>query len=699
MGRSWGCAVTTAVAFFFVAAAFQMAPRPRLDGAALRAAEVAPLLDDILPFPAPAAAETPTSGFHTLPSLQCRRHGSGSGDSSGGDDRPSAARGPGWVLVANASARPVFIPYAPGTCAAPLTDAFQLQYLANPGHTDKIFHTSGASTHVDVGGDVRGEYEWAGNTLLSWGALHARDRAAVGGEVTADWFSPQPCAQRTSGPSRPSLLCEEQLVRHLGQHRGSRVGRVDRWVGVYDVAVITRGTLGWALDPRAYVVASDDTVSAAAGGDTPALVTYADGSGATRPVLVGEAGLLSLGRAALADPSWFGPSVPGGVHAVVKLQMTEGSLVQPRKPWKLHALNARVKGTSWLADVAYALCLPPVESFVADAGLCSGMPRRPPPPPVSLSADGKQVTEQLNLAAGPFQTFGHSQSSAPSLTSVSVRWQVSPPSGPVAPALPCNLPRDLKWYDKRRQPIWLLGRGEREVPRAGWSANPAEAELARRLGSCAYTDFRRDLTVQTKWPEALSDRAEALSQQYSREVFHVHPPAAPPASDTDLILAGLVVVPEAVALLLLLLQPAPPSDSATRAGRARHLTCAVLIVGAGLLSLLGVGFLDAQEHAGSSWRAAALRLETRIAANETEQASTSGQQIDYTGRQVWHVESLIMVARPGYRPSVTRPLFIGMSVAYGLLTGVVIAKGVWGWYIGRRAAAAATESPLACLKD
>lgn len=696
MGWSWGYALASATTFFVVAAALQTSPHRQskpslLNEAAVRAAATSPPLPATLAFPLSAGGNTSAGRFHTLPSLQCQLHGSSGGGNGSGNHGTAGGSDPGWVLVANESARPVVIPYAPGTCATPLSDAFQLLYLAAPVHVDATFSPSGASTNVDVGGNITGEYEWAGNTFLSWGAHTARNRVPVGGEVTADWYSPQPCATRSGGPPPGGLLCEEQLVRLLGQHRGSRGGRVDRWVGIFDVALITRGTLGWALDPNAYVVASGDAVSFAAGGATPALVTYTDASGVRRPVLIGEAGLLSLGRAALADPSWLGPSVPGGIAAIVELQTTEDSIVQRKVQWMMKVglandpRNQSAHSTPWLQEVAYALCVPPVGSFIGDAGLCAGVPPRKPTPSVTLSADGEQVVERLDMAARPFR----------GQTGVAVSWTVNPPARLVVPAPLCEFPPKLMWNDVRRQPIWLLGRGDREVPRAGWSTNPAEADLARRLESCRYTAFREDLASGTKWPVSLTDRAAELAQEYRRDLFLVDPPEAP-ATDIDIVLAALVVVPEAVALLLHLLQPAHPPSTGARRGRVRRGLSVGFIISAGVLSLLAIGFLDAQEQSGASWRAAALRLETRIAANETEQASMSGQQIDYTGRPVWYVESLFLVARPGYRPAVTRRLLIVLSFLYGILSVVVVVNGLRRWW---RADVGAAEDPEAAAAE
>lgn len=98
---------------------------------AAAATAAAPL---VIPFPSPTAG--PTEGrFHTLPSLQCRVHpaaSEGISPDSATVVNPYGQGGTGWLLRANATAKPVVILYGAGTCSSPLNDGFHLSYLAAP---------------------------------------------------------------------------------------------------------------------------------------------------------------------------------------------------------------------------------------------------------------------------------------------------------------------------------------------------------------------------------------------------------------------------------------------------------------------------------------------------------------------------------------------------------------------------------------
>ncbi|OSX74972.1 hypothetical protein BU14_0259s0007 [Porphyra umbilicalis] len=702
MARQWGlgaavaasaaataAAATTAVAVAAAAAALLGAaprsavPAAALDGAAVHAAggpAAAAGLATTIPFPVPAGG-APVGRLHTLPSLQCRLHGNGGG----------GRRGPGWTLVANASAADVFIPYAPGTCAAPLTDAFQLQYLAAPGRTSAAFIMPPASTAVETGGNVSAEYEWAGNALSIQGARVAKRQPPVGGELAAEGFYPHPCAGRKA-PRSAGLLCAEEAVRQLALHRNSRSGSVLRYVGAYDVAAITRVTSGWALDAAAFTVGAEDTLSAV---DGPALATYTDAAGATRPVLIGEAALLSRGRAALADPAWLAAAAaPGGLDVNVTLRSYVDARVARRTTWAFPPLrgrggdaNARAGGAAagaWLGEIATALCAPPISSFVTDAGVCAGVARQSPPPPVSLTADGELVSGRLGLDARA--TRGH--------TEAAVVWATRRASrvAPVAPP-PCARVRLPRWDEPWREPIWLLGRGDREVPHAGAAAATAEAALAARLGACRYAPAVSGGDGPSRWRGDLHRRARRLTRAYERELFADDAPKDP-VSNAELLLAVLVVVPEVLALVVLLVTPSSPATPSDWVGLARYAAILALVAAAGAVSLLGIGFLDAQERRGSAWRAATVRMDTRLVAAATESPKTLASAVDYTGRRVWHVESLILIARPGYRSSVTRRLLAGMGAVYGALVVVVVAKLVTVYVARRGTSAGAAEAAL-----
>lgn len=144
-----------------VALALAVAAAPRPVWAAHSASASGPVTISFPPPPARALS----GRLHTLPALQCRLHPSRPGSASPDPDAeftPYGQSGTGWVLEANAGAPKVVIPYGAGTCASPLTDAFQPEYLAALAEIHKAWFIS-ASPIMMTGGVVRDEFEWAGN--------------------------------------------------------------------------------------------------------------------------------------------------------------------------------------------------------------------------------------------------------------------------------------------------------------------------------------------------------------------------------------------------------------------------------------------------------------------------------------------------------------------------------------------------------
>lgn len=278
-----------------------------------------------IPFPSPPPG--PEVGrFHTLPALRCWLHPPRS-DGASPDPRavasPAAGGSTGWVLRANDSAPPVCVPYAPGTCASPLADTEQLEYLAAPAEADipapRGWEAFLSSTNVTSGGDVAAEFEWAGNPVHAFASIAATLHRPAAGEVASEWFRPHPCGGARKRPGQ-GLVCEDEVARLLTLHRNQRFGQVKRHAGLFDVLSMTRMTDGMALDEHPTVVAPWDAVSTASSAELPSLLMYTPRTGQTRPVLVGEAALLSLGCGIMVDPSWLGDSFPGGLNARVEFE-------------------------------------------------------------------------------------------------------------------------------------------------------------------------------------------------------------------------------------------------------------------------------------------------------------------------------------------------------------------------------------------
>lgn len=75
-----------------------------------------------------------------------------------------------------------------------------------------------------------------------------------------------------------------------------------------------------------------------------------------------------------------------------------------------------------------------------------------------------------------------------------------------------------------------------------------------------------------------------------------------------------------------------------------------------------MGYLDQPEQAGHAWRAAVVRHSRSIPANRTEELSEHVADRDYCGRVTVDAETLLIVARTGYRPRLTRLLLVIVGV-------------------------------------
>lgn len=662
--------VTAAAAAAVTTAAPAPTPPPATAHAAVAAGRPV-----TIPFPSPPAGVA-RGRLHTLPALQCRLHPTTPDGASPDPDavaNPFGRGGTGWVLRANGSAPDVVIPYGGGTCATPLSDAFQLEYLAAPDEMAREWYGN-ASTDVATGEEAGAEFEWAGYAFDENIAINAVwANKGPNGAAAADYFRPHPCA---SAGEQSGVLCADEVARLLTAQRNQRAGVVERHRGLFDVLAVSRVTTGVVLanTTSGYAVAALDRVSGLSGQDGFAIATYTTRDNDTRPVLVGEAALLSLGRGILADPSWLGASFPSGLNASVTQHVLRHEFVQRSAEWSMRHGSEATNSSRWLPEIASILCLPPVPSFVVSRRLCEGVEMPPPSGRASLRAGGRPVAVTLGVGDGRYQ----------GVPEVSTGWVLSPPQQPIS-AAPCPAFGNATFDNARlRQPLWLLGRGSRELHTTG-PGGETELALARNLSSCAYNGTRTDISLNQLATPGTTALMADLAQRYRRDLFHKAPPLIP-VSNSAIILAMLVLVPEAVAVLLLL----PARHDAPEHGlswRWRTGLKVALVVMAGAVALVGIGYLDSQERTGHAWRAATVRTGTRIAVNVTEQPYASYDEIDYRGRMTMHTESLILVARTGYRPRLTRQLLLGCAITYALMIVAVLVQALAEEWRRRRARA------------
>lgn len=673
-------AVTLAVA---VVEAAVLHRRPTAGAGVTAAARraVKPARLEVIHFPSPSHG--PLVGrFHELPSLQCRVHPPAAGGASPDSNavrNPYGGESTGWAMKVSRTADEVIIPYGSGTCDSPLNDEFQLAVVANFEQMSKKWSISRDAEMPPGEAVAGGAFIWAGNAFdarMSWRAMLG---SVSEGRLRSHFFRKLDCAAR---PTQSALVCEDEIVRLLSLHRNQVAGGMQRQRGLYDVLTVERATDGVVIDTAGKVVAAVDRVSNAAGTDKSgniSVLLYETRNGDKRPVLAGEAALLSLGRAVLADPSRLGRFKQLTLSASVELEVGRGENTEERMTWSLSPGTATTNSSAWLQEVAKIMCTPPMASFVVDGGYCDGAKER-------LSADqrfpilagGSPVPAAQGLSGGHFADWSETR----------LAWLIKSSKEAVNLTACESLSSDISAW----QPIWLLGRGDREVHATGL----AERELAGNLFSCAFNGTRWDLTFPNMEVDGVALTSQ-LSQEYRRDIFGVDPPADP-ASDASLLLAVLVVVPEAAVIVQLLLRrhfppPLRPRLRPRPRWYWREGASLAVAIAAGAVALVGVGFVDRQEQLGHAWRAAAVRHSRRIPANQSEHLTS--MSVDYFGRIVYDSETLIVIARTGYRPGLTRWLLIGSVVAFAMLTvGVLLRSAVAAWQFERLDGGAVADSRM-----
>lgn len=499
------------------------------------------------------------------------------------------------------------------------------------------------------------------------------------------------------GQQQQQLLQEAAVLRSLTLQRNSVAGSVHRRVGVYDVLALSRVAVGLCQTADCGDLSALNVLGSRAGDyynttHLP-LLTHTDAaSGGRRPVAMADEDLLALGRAVVANPAWLGGAPESwairagfSLHAYSRVGLAGSPPVRADPlgaPWRRHtvwnpadgrpaAVAARAK---WLQAVAWVWCRPPADSFVVkDLGrLCGG------------GAGGE------GAGAGAGGRGGVKAGTATSMVDYTTEWTFDPnhhEAGGRAPALqqppatrlpPCNFTAK-PWHvsDPVTRLGWLLGRSSREVS----PASAAEVALARSIAACAHPlrpaprAAPAEVLPRIKWLSisrlaASREEVQTLSQRYDRSVWGSEPPAEP-ASNSAVILAFVVVVPEGVALASLLLR----ARAWGRADRA----AVVLTFLAGLVSTAGLVALTVEEAAGRAWRGASLRDE--LAATFPAGAPLAAMTQPLTGVPLYRVETLYLAARLGYRVRLLTALTAAVAAVYAAIfvaMAVVAVRRRWG---------------------
>lgn len=321
-----------------------------------------------LPFDAAAAVGggPPLGRFETLPSLQCDVR-----------SRVGADSCRGVSFRANRSASPEFVPIGVGTCDAPVRIAHLpdvVSGLDNATLRHKNCTTRSALRPTKV--DLR-------TTPVHYDAL-------------------------PSDGGNGRLAYEEDVARLLTMQRNTSSGFVLRQTAVFDVIAVTRETVGICDDEYCNTVFAADLVSGSEAEENgthhifPIVSFRPPGFDTPLPVLAGDEGLLSQGRAVTTDPGWLlrDPAWRSYMAGDADVHLLVDPSAQPSNTlpdglrsarWSLGANSSYSELPSpWLRAITYVFCQPPATSFVRHPELlCEGLVR---PTPHEQSGRGQGVS-------------------------------------------------------------------------------------------------------------------------------------------------------------------------------------------------------------------------------------------------------------------------------------------------------------------
>lgn len=644
----------------------------------------------------PLAFPTPTNAslgaFHLLTALQCKTTSQVAKDDGGS-----------------------------AVCVSPITDATARETWEPVNGAASSAGTGVTTTEDRAEGEVIGRRsDW-----LHWGEQLARLRNFdVAGRIVhgikLNPMLPEGGGDDGDTASNSQLLQEQAVLRMLTLQRNSMSGSIVRLAGLYDVLAISRVTVGVCQTLECGDLSAINVVGSRKGdyyNDTHLpLLTYTDASGVATPISMADEDLLSLGRAAVVDPAWLDPASSTNEPAAAAdswafragftLKATDtvesaGAppvVTNPLGPeWNAHSMwdpadrstTASAGREKWLQAVAHVICQPPASSFV--------------------TADGDRLCRRNGVDGGD----GDANHGTPYKTVIhSAFWTWDPdhwvhhsegrPDQARFSDLPAcafsNTARNWSVQDPVVRPAWLTGHSSRELnPRS-----PAEVALARSITPCAYplavqTDetaaqasgtvpslSTAEVLPRIMWsPDAryalTREATRALAQRYDRSAWGVAPPPDP-ASVTVIILAVIVVLPEAIAIIAMLLS--------TRLWGAREVVALTIISLGGLLSTLGLVSLTIEEAAGARWRGMSVRDELTATLPGWDQVARVYRSLE--GAPLVRVQTLYLGARSGYRVQLLAGLTIAVGAVYLALFLAITSVALRGQWRRRKSAVPAS---------
>ncbi|GAB0491668.1 hypothetical protein MMPV_002922 [Pyropia vietnamensis] len=158
----------------------------------------------------------------------------------------------------------------------------------------------------------------------------------------------------------------------------------------------------------------------------------------------------------------------------------------------------------------------------------------------------------------------------------------------------------------------------------------------------------------------------ALAHTYDKSVWSVQAPAEP-ASVSDMVLAAIISLPEVGGLLAMWLMTAAVSWDVNR------VCIFLLLLGLGIVSLSASWRLMAMERAGKAWRASAWRSAILARLPWAVDAATEPRD-GLAGAVIVQQESVLLIARNGFRPATTTALASALTLLYVVVALPLLAR-------------------------
>lgn len=496
-------------------------------------------------------------------------------------------------------------------------------------------------------------------------------------------------------PEEDLVIPDELLVANgLALYRNSLAGSVAHSFGtqVLKVLGVSNLRLGICLDAACAAPVAVDTTRTApvisadedggggggsGGGSAEApfvgtpIITHVGVDGVARPVSMGHAGLLSLGRAPLESPTFFVTTPPSVLETELDATLTfkYGNPIavsqaddhgpQGRWQWRLGgSASAGAPASESRPSFSWADFVSSVIGLNSQAYLL---------PQASWPWLDDWPLEQMTwtVDAGPVKVANRSNLTRPP-------WPAAdePPGladdAPLPSVEGINAPREINPASTAEARLAAA------LPqRLALTRSPATMTAAGRTASAAAVGRRMLPRIQRD----VAARISAQSYDYDASVWGTYRQPPPMVSVGDMILAAVVVLPEVGALVGLLLT-APVARS------GRHFVVFHLVYWAGLLSLISVWALVKSEGMLASWKR--VHESYVLSAVLPDGIDTVSNRSEGLAGSVLMLESSLLIARAGWhRLGTVRAVALALTLLYAL-----VATPAVGWVsvrYGRRA--------------